>query len=79
MDPDGGMYVASGSWNLLGAGQMECAEGKRCTHSGLPVRLKIKTLTARPIPLHSSHLPPIRAERERPGANTLRSADRRQR
>jgi site-specific DNA recombinase len=28
MDPTGGVYVASGNWNLLGEGQMECAEGQ---------------------------------------------------
>jgi hypothetical protein len=27
MDPTGGVYVASENWNLLGEGQMECAEG----------------------------------------------------
>ena len=24
---DGSIYVASGNWNLLGVGHMECAEG----------------------------------------------------
>jgi site-specific DNA recombinase len=28
MDPTGGVYVASGNWNMLGEGQMECAEGQ---------------------------------------------------
>jgi len=28
MEPDGGMYVATGSWNLLGVGRWDGAEGQ---------------------------------------------------
>jgi hypothetical protein len=36
MQPDGGICVASGNWNLLGVGHMECAEGQnRTAYAGL--------------------------------------------
>ncbi len=36
MQPDGGSYVASGSWNLLGGIPWECAEGQnRTAYAGL--------------------------------------------
>ncbi len=36
MKPDGEIYIASGNWNLLGVGHMECAEGQnRTAYAGL--------------------------------------------
>jgi hypothetical protein len=44
MEPDGGVYVATGNGNLLGVGRWDGAEGANCTKCVVPIRFELGLL-----------------------------------